>query len=162
MKLPQAIKKILFWGAIYYTVITVFLSLICVIMNDEGNVLTKPERFLEVFLFSFIAATASVVYYENILPRTLGIAIHFLGYVGGFFFCLVLPSKSEFSSSVVIMCIYTIVYAILSALIITSRKKKLKSDARTKPQNISPKLKEKPKKSEYVSQFKSTDENDKT
>lgn len=68
MKLPQAIKKALCQGALYYTAITVTLALICIFMNDAGNVLLKPERFLEIFLFSLIASCASVIYYENLLP----------------------------------------------------------------------------------------------
>lgn len=124
MKAKQIFKNILFWGALYYTVITALLIVINLLMRgDSAQVVIDPTQFLLVLLFSYIAAGCSRIAAIDTLPRSLGVLISAVGHIGGFFLCLVLPSNTGFTGSVIITLLFAIAYAIVAVTVALVKKR---------------------------------------
>lgn len=116
MKLKEALAKTVYRGALYYTLITAVMSALGILLSEDASVdILRPARFLLVLLFSYIAASVSVLRQSRRFSATASLIIHFLGFTLGFYLCLVLPSNLSFSPSFIIMVIFVILYAAATA-----------------------------------------------
>ena len=103
MKLKEAVTKTVYRGALYYTLITAVMSALGILLSEDASVdILRPARFLLVLLFSYIAASVSVLRQSRRFSATASLIIHFLGFTLGFYLCLVLPSNLSFSPSFII------------------------------------------------------------
>ncbi len=167
MKLKEALAKTVYRGALYYTLITAVMSALGILLSEDASVdILRPARFLLVLLFSYIAASVSVLRQSRRFSATASLIIHFLGFTLGFYLCLVLPSGLSFSPSFIIMIIFVILYAAATAFFTRLRKvrengtnnvttnissEKNGSNTKTVPSKV--RNKPRKEKEEYISQF---------
>ena len=150
------LKRIINLGAVYYTVISGSFLVFAQIFGRENKGL-DPKRFLFLLLFSFIMSTGTAIKESDIMGRIPRAICHAVCYIGGFFFCLILPYNKNFSFSVIATVIFAIFYAtacfIKSVITKSISRKKFNSDTK-KTQKVKNNKKIK-KSSETQTEYKS-------
>ena len=117
--MKNKISRAFFIGAAFYTVTTAILLFISIII--DLNKALDPHRFLLILLFSFIASSTHVIAEIPTLPSGLSHLIAGAGFIGAAFFCVILPSGSEFTATVIFTAIVSVAYIIVR-VVTTSRK----------------------------------------
>ena len=126
-----------------------------------------------ILIFSFFASLATNICKLEKVPASAKIFIQAFGYIGGFFFFLVLPLKRGFSGSIKLLFTFAIIYVVVKTLIAiivydenggkekkNQHKEKSSGATKSKPANVKP-TPAKPQKSkkmkdeEYTSLFSS-------
>lgn len=130
--MKNKISKAFFIGAAFYTVTTAILLFISIIIDLDKAL--DPHRFLLILLFSFIASSTHVIAEIRALPSGLSHLIAGAGFIGAAFFCVILPSGSEFTATVIFTAVVSLAYVIVR-VIATSRKNHTaaSSESVTKP-----------------------------
>ncbi len=149
------LKRIINLGAVYYTVISAVFLLFAKLFGNENTGL-DPAKFLFLLLFSFVMSTGTAIKEGNIMGKIATLCCHAVCYIGGFFFCIILPYHKGFTFAVISTVIFAVLYAaaclIKSAVI--KRSGERKADVKTNKVASgkgSPKAKE--KQTEYKSLF---------
>ena len=124
MNKKEFAKSTLISGAIIYTAISAAVLIIsALLMGDSDSVTEAGGKFINVsthlfiLVFSFFASIASNVCKLEKIPASAKVFIHAFGYIGGFFFFLVLPLKRGFSGSIKLTVAFAIGYIIVKTLI---------------------------------------------
>lgn len=105
------LKRIINLGAVYYTVTSGIFLLFAQLFGDENTGL-DPSRFLLLLLFAFIMSTGTAIKESNLMGKVAGLCCHAVFYIGGFFFCVILPYHKGFSFAVISTLIFAALYAI--------------------------------------------------
>ena len=84
MDIKNFFKNLLFFGSLYYTVITTVLMLIATLLSGDSAALIETKRFLLVLLFSFIMGVGSALLRAGIMNRTAASLAHAACYIIGF------------------------------------------------------------------------------
>lgn len=151
------LKKIINLGAIYYTAISAVLLIFGLVFGEAGAVLLTPSRFITILLFSFVMSVGSYFKYGNIVNKTAGGIIHAVCYIGGFFFCVLLPSNSKFSFVVIAIVLFSIGYIAVCTVKASLSKKKGSSQKSQKKKKEISKKENKSSDTEYKSMFSEGD-----
>ncbi len=155
MDIKKFLKDLLFFGSVYYTVITTVLMLIASLLPGDSAPLIETKRFLLVLLFSFIMGLGSAILRANVMNRTAASLTHAACYVLGFLIFVVL-GDANFSTTVIFTLVFAIIYVAVTLIarnllkIGVSNEKKLSKN--TASPKASPK-KSKKEKSTYTNQF---------
>lgn len=102
-------KRILSLGAIYYTVASAVLLAFSA-MLDTGMSVLAPSRFLLLLLCSYLMSLGTGLN-ESFSNHTAGRVCHAICYIGGFFFCILLPYNKGFAFTVIALALFSAVYA---------------------------------------------------
>lgn len=179
MNKKQFAKNVFTTGAILYTVVSVaFLIISALLLGDSDSISESMGRFITIsnylfiLAFAFFASIASNICKLDKIPDSAKVFINAFGYIGGFFFFIVLPKKQGFTGAVTITLLFAVGYIILKTLIhiITydekggkekMQKMEKASATKNKSKNVTPapkknaKTQKKMKDEEYVSLFSS-------
>lgn len=176
MNKKEFAKNILTTCAIIYTVVSLsFLVISALLLGDTDSIAESTGKFITIsnylfiFAFALFASIASNICKLDKIPDSAKIFINAFGYIGGFFFFIVLPKKQGFTGAVTITLMFAVGYIILKTLIhiITYDEKggkekmqKMEKASITKSKNKpapqkSAKAQKKMKDEEYVSLFSS-------
>lgn len=118
MNIKQAIKKALCHSCIYFTVITALYALIAMLVNvEDDTVLLDAGRLLLFFLFSVLMAMANGIRVLTRIPGILRLLIHYAITLFAFFSCFMLPISPTSSQNLIGFAIFTILYAIIAAIV---------------------------------------------
>lgn len=124
MNKKEFAKSILTTGAIIYTAISAAVLIIsALLMGDSNSVTESGGQFLNIsthlfiLVFSFFASATTSICKLDKIPESAKVFIHAFGYIGGFFFFLVLPLKRGFSGSIKLTLAFAIGYIIIKTLI---------------------------------------------
>lgn len=149
-------KKILSLGAIYYTVASAVL-LVFSAMLDGGTTMLAPSRFLLLLLCAYVMSLGTGLN-ESFSNTVAGRVCHAICYIGGFFFCILLPYNKGFAFTVIATALFSTIYAAVCIIkSIAMRKHKQNVDIKPnennkKAKNTKPNNK-KTAKTEYKSLF---------
>ena len=177
MNKKEFAKNILTTCAIIYTVVSLsFLIISALLLGDTDSIAESTGKFITIsnylfiFAFALFASIASNICKLDKIPDSAKIFINAFGYIGGFFFFIVLPKKQGFTGTVTITLMFAVGYIILKTLIhiITYDEKggkekmqKMEKASMTKNKSAKPahtksaKTQKKMKDEEYVSLFSS-------
>ena len=149
-------KRIINLGAVYYTVISGLFLLFAKMLGDENTGL-DPTKFLFILLFSFIMSTGTAIKESDVMGRVAKGICHAICYIGGFFFCIILPYNKGFSISVIATVIFAVFYATacLVKSFIIKRKGEKKVNTKTKNTQKSANIKKAKKSPEAQTEYKS-------
>lgn len=114
-KVMQMLKRIINLGAVYYAAISGVLLVLAWIFGESFSVL-EPSKFLFIMLFSFVASTGTAIKESNLVGRTTAGVCHAVCYIGGFFFCIILPYGKGFTFAVISLTLFTAGYAVVCIL----------------------------------------------
>ena len=155
-------KRIINLGAVYYTVISAIFLLFAQLFGDENTGL-DPAKFLFLLLFSFIMSIGTAIKESNIMGKIAGLSCHAICYVGGFFFCVILPYHKGFSFSVISTVIFAVLYAVacLVKSFVIKRKGEKKVNTKTKNTQKTVSGKKSKKSPEAQTEYKSLFSDDK-
>lgn len=155
MNIKNFLKNLLFFGSVYYTVITTVLMLIASLLPGDSAPLIETKRFLLILLFSFIMGLGSAILRANVMNRTAASLTHAACYVLGFLL-LVALGDANFSTIVIFTLVFAIIYVAVTLIArkllkigVTDEKNSSKTTATAKP--ISKKSKK--EKPTYTNQF---------
>lgn len=160
------LKRIINLGAVYYTVISAVFLAFAKLFGDANTGL-DPAKFLFILLFSFVMSTGTAIKESDIMGKLAKGICHAICYIGGFFFCMVLPYHKGFSFSVIATVIFAVLYivACLTKSFVTRRASektaKTKTNSTSKPTQKSPKSNKKSKAPEAQTEYKSLFSDDK-
>lgn len=157
-KVFTMLKKIINLGAVYYTAISAVFLIFGLMFGDAGAVLLTPFRFIMILLFSFVMSVGSYFKYGDVVSKTAGGILHVICYIGGFFFCILLPSGNKFSFTVIALVIFSIGY--IAVCLIRSHLEKKKGSSARKTRKVKAEKPQKEKKApeeEYKSLFSEGD-----
>jgi len=155
MDIKKFFKNLLFFGSVYYTVITTVLILIASLLPGDSAPLIETKRFLLILLFSFMMGIGSALLRANVMNRTAASLTHAACYVLGFLLFVALGG-ANFSTTVIFTLVFAIIYVTVTLIarkllkIGVDNEKKLSQGTSTpkgKPQ------KSKKQKSTYTNQF---------
>ncbi len=111
-------KRLISHGAVLYTVFSVFLLLLSLMLSDESaSKFLKAEDFLYIALFSYILSLGSTMFASGYFSAPLSRLVHAVCYNIGFFIFLVLRDM-QFTYVVILTAIFAVIYTI--AAIITN------------------------------------------
>ncbi len=152
------LKRIINLGAVYYTVISGIFLLFAQLFGDKNTGL-DPAKFLFLLLFAFIMSTGTAIKESDIMGKIARLCCHAVCYIGGFFFCIILPYHKGFSFAVISTVIFAALYATACFIksFITNRKSEKKVSAKatntSKTKNGKPSKKQSQAQTEYKSLF---------
>lgn len=152
MKIKKLLMDLLFFGSIYYTVITAALILIATLLMNNSEALIETKRFLLILLFSFIMGIGSAILRAGIMNRTAASLTHAACYVLGFLIFVSLVS-ADFTTSVIFTLVFAVIYIVIT-LIARCLLKIGVTDEKTASKSAAPnKTNRKKEKSTYTNQF---------
>ena len=155
MKVSKPIKDFLFFGSVYYTVITVAIIAIASFMSESDSAkLVETSQFLKILLFSFVMSLGSTLLRLEPIPKTVGILIHATCYIIGFLVFAVLCGAG-FSVTAILTAVFALLYLIFTVAVRIILKK-AKNSSSSLPTAEKP-VKKRLKKEKYTSQFISKD-----
>ncbi|MBE6684652.1 MAG: hypothetical protein E7592_03255 [Ruminococcaceae bacterium] len=153
MKTNKFFKDLLFFGSVYYTLITSVLIMIATLVQNGSATLIDTKRFLLILLFSFIMGLGSAILRANVINRTAASAVHAVCYILGFLLFVAL-SSANFAMSVIFTLVFAIIYVAVTLIArcllkigVTNEKKPNAPAAKIQ------KNKNKKEKSSYTNQF---------
>lgn len=156
------IKRIINLGAVYYTAISAVFLIFARLFGDSNTGL-DPTKFLFILLFSFVMSTGTAIKEGGVMGNVAGGVCHAVCYIGGFFFCIILPYQKGFTFAVVSTVIFAVLYIVArlikSSVVRHSSEKNPKSKAKTvkktniKSEKHTKKSKDAPEHTEYKSLF---------
>ncbi|MBQ8408334.1 MAG: hypothetical protein IJY39_05660 [Clostridia bacterium] len=152
MDIKKAFKNFIFFGSVYYTVITAVILIIASAMAEEDAIkLIEIDRFLKVLLFSFIMSLGSTLIRIEEVGHVAAVCLHAACYIVGWLIFIILCGGS-FAISAISTAVFAVVYVLVSVTIrlITGKKGKKAAVAPSKKQASKP-VKE--KRGGYSSQF---------
>lgn len=118
-------------GCVIFTFIVFLFYILGNMMASTVQVLNLTNLFL-LFLFSIVFALANLILKSKKMNIVLRVALHFITMVAGFFVIFVyLPGNlQKGSSAFVLTVVFTVLYALVTAVILTVRHfiKKRKTD----------------------------------
>ncbi len=156
------LKRIINLGAVYYTVISAVFLLFAQLFGNENTGL-DPAKFLFLLLFSFVMSTGTAIKENNIMGKIAARSCHAACYVGGFFFCVILPYHKGFTFGVISTVIFAVLYAVACIIksFVAKRKdeKKVSSKVKTTQKTVSGKKSK--KSTETQTEYKSLFSDDK-
>ena len=114
-KVMQMLKRIINLGAVYYAAISGVLLVLAWIFGESFSVL-EPSKFLFIMLFSFVASTGTAIKESDLMGKTAAGVCHAVCYIGGFFFCIILPYGKGFTFAVISLTLFTAGYAVVCIL----------------------------------------------
>lgn len=152
------LKKIINLGAIYYTCISAVLLVFSWIFGRDTAIL-DPVRFLTLLLFSFVMSTGSAIYESDLMGKVARGTCHAICYIGGFFFCVLIPYGKGFVVNVIALIIFSVIYVsvrVIKSVAVNrhSSKKHYNSQAKKDSKKSQSSLK---KEDEYKSLFSGND-----
>jgi hypothetical protein len=110
MDIKRTLKGFFSLGAIYYTVISVFIMLVGMALSDGGAAkLLVPQQFLYLLLYCYIMALGSALKKQASLSAPVAQLLHAACYVVGFMIFLVLCNM-KFVSVIIATAIFAICY----------------------------------------------------
>ncbi len=155
-------KRIINLGAVYYAAISAIFLVFAKLFGDVNTGL-DPAKFLFILLFSFVMSTGTAIKESDVMSKAAKGACHAICYIGGFFFCIILPYQKGFSFSVISTVIFAVLYIVASliksSVVRRNSEKNVKSKAKTspktnnKPEKITKKSKNSAEQTEYKSLF---------
>ncbi|MBE6547547.1 MAG: hypothetical protein E7667_01530 [Ruminococcaceae bacterium] len=156
------LKKIISLGAIYYTVTSAILLTIFEFSENTGLTMV-PSKFLLLLLCSYIMSVGTALKFDSGFGKISGGICHAVCYMGGFFFCIVLPFVKPFTTRIVGLILFAICYvavcsvkaAILRSRAATLATKKKNSHKTASAAQQDSKKKEKINKSANSTEYKS-------
>ena len=154
MDIKRILKGFVSLGAIYYTIISIFIMLIGLALSDGGAAkLLVPQQFLYLLLFCYVMALGSTLKKQASLSATVAQLLHAACYILGFMLFLILCNM-KFVPVIIATAVFAIFYTVVALITNATRKKSAPTPAKQKPQTKTVTKKEKPKKTaEYTSQF---------
>lgn len=124
MNTKEFIKKLLVTGALIYTGISACaLILSALVMGDSESVTQSSGQFINItthlfmLVFAYFASLSICISKLDSIPSSAKPFIEGFGYIGGFFFFLVLPLKRGFTGSIMLTISFAVVYIIVKVLI---------------------------------------------
>ena len=124
MNTKEFIKKLLVTGALIFTAISACSLIIsALIMGDSESVTESGGQFINIkthlfmLVFGYFASLAICISKLESIPSPARPFIEGFGYIGGFFFFLVLPLKRGFTGSIMLTVSFAIIYIIVKVLI---------------------------------------------
>lgn len=115
MQIKKFLKDLLFFGSIYYTVITTVLILIASLLPGNSEALIETKRFLLILLFSFIMGIGSAILRANVMNRTAASLTHAACYILGFLLFVAL-SNAGFTTSVIFTLAFSVIYTAITVI----------------------------------------------
>ena len=165
-EVTQMLKRIINLGAIYYAAITGVLLIFACIFGGDTAIL-EPSKFLFIMLFSFVASTGTAIKEYQLMGHVADGICHAICYIGGFFFCLILPYGKGFTFAVIMLALFSAGYGALCLLKSAIRKNtkgtrskapdKNTSKAKGKTKSSNTASKKAKKETEYKSLFSNKD-----
>ena len=124
MTTKEFMKKLLVTGALIYTAISACSLIIsALIMGDSESVTEAGGQFINLtthifmLVFAYFASLGVCISSLESVPSSAKPFIEGFGYIGGFFFFLVLPLKRGFTGSIMLTVSFALVYIIVKVLI---------------------------------------------
>lgn len=124
MNKKEFAKKLLTFGALIYTAISACSLIIsALVMGDSESVTQNSGQFINItthlfmLIFAYFASLAICISKLDSVPSSAKPFIEGFGFIGGFFFFLVLPLKRGFTGSIMLTVSFAVVYVIVKALI---------------------------------------------
>lgn len=124
MNTKEFIKKLLVTGALIYTGISACALIVsALVMGDSESVTQSSGQFINItthlfmLVFAYFASLGICISKLDSVPSSAKPFIEGFGYIGGFFFFLVLPLKRGFTGSVMLTVSFAIIYIIVRVLI---------------------------------------------
>ena len=124
MNTKEFIKKLLVTGAVIYTAISACALIIsALVMGDSESVTETGGQFINItthlfmLVFAYFSSLSICISKLDSVPSSAKAFIEGFGFIGGFFFFLVLPLKRGFTGSVMLTVSFAIVYIIVKTLI---------------------------------------------
>ncbi len=156
------LKRIINLGAVYYTAISGVFLLFAQLFGDNNTGL-DPGKFLFLLLFAFIMSTGTAIKESNLMNKIPAAVCHAACYVGGFFFCVILPYHKGFTFSVISTAIFAVLYGIACLIksFIINRKSEKKVNAKSQNTKNSGSTKKSKKQPETQTEYKSLFSDDK-
>ncbi len=117
MKIKDLIKRFVAQGAIIYTVGSLSIMLISLLISQSESVkLIEPQPYFYFALFSYLMSLGSVISLSKAFPAPTGRAIHAICYIGGFFlFVMLIGNSGQYEQSNIsfaVAVIFTVIFAI--------------------------------------------------
>ena len=111
------IKRLLVNSCILFSLIMLVYTIVAAIMHvTEDEVLLDASRVLLFYVFSLLFAAANSLKTIKALHKAVALLLHFVITVFAFYACFILPLGMSSSNVFVGIGIYTLVYAIISAV----------------------------------------------
>ena len=118
MELKKLFKKLLTSTCIVFTVLTMVYMLLLQITNiEDTDAAVQAGRVLLFFVFSLMLSIANTAFSIEKLHLALRYIIHYAITVFGFWTCICLPLNNRFSTTLVAIVAFSIIYAITMLLI---------------------------------------------
>ena len=149
-------KRFLNLATAYYAIISACLLVFSLIFGENGIIL-EPARFLLILLYCFIMSMGTAIKEEENLGIALRTITHAVCYIGGFFFCIILPTGAKFSPAVIFLAIFSLLYIAVCIVKSKLRPSDKKASAGRKPKQKNPVKNNRSSESEYKSLFSDSD-----
>ena len=118
MELKKLFKKLLTSTCIVFTVLNMVYMLLLQITNiEDTDAAVQAGRVLLFFVFSLMLSIANAAFSIEKLHLALRYIIHYAITVFGFWTCICLPLNNRFSTTLVAIVAFSIIYAITMLLI---------------------------------------------
>lgn len=156
------LKRIINLGAVYYTIISGIFLLFAQLFGNENTGL-DPAKFLFLLLFAFIMSTGTAIKESDIMNKVARLVCHAVCYIGGFFFCVILPYHKGFSFSVISTAIFAVLYAVacfIKSFVVKYRSEK-KVNTKAKNTQKATTVKKSKKQSQVNTEYKNLFSDDK-
>ena len=131
------LKRIINLGAVYFTAISGVL-LIFAWMFGESFSMLEPSKFLFIMLFSFVCSLGTAINESELMGHVANRVCHAICYIGGFFFCIILPYKKGFTFAVISLALFSAGYAavcIIKSIVSRRYEKSKKSSVKASVKN---------------------------
>ena len=163
MNLKKAIKDLFTLCAVYYTVLSVLIIVIGIILSeDSASKILVPKQFLYLLFFSFVMSLGSALKKITAYPTAIAYSLHAVCYVFGFMAFLILCGM-KFVPVIIATSVFAVLYTAeqLISKIIGKRSGKAHALRKEKSDSMKTKTKANKRSVEYVSQFSSNSREDK-
>ena len=111
------VKRLLINSCIFFSLIMLGYTIVAAIMHvDEGEVLLDAARVLLFYVFSLAFAATNSLKGIKSLNKAVALLLHFVVTVFAFYACFLLPLDMAASSIFVGLAVYTVAYAVISAV----------------------------------------------
>ncbi len=155
------LKRIINLGAVYYTVISAVFLIFAQLFGNENTGL-DPAKFLFLLLFAFIMSTGTAIKESGLMNKIAATVCHAICYVGGFFFCVILPYHKGFTFAVISTAAFAALYGIACLIkSLINRKSEKKINTKTQSTKNTASTKKSKKQPETQTEYKSLFSGDK-
>ena len=151
MNIGKFLKNFVFFGSVFYTVIsTGFIFIASLLSESQSAMILETDRFMCILLFSFIMSLGSTILRVDEINRVAAVCLHAACYILGFLVFMLL-SGTKFAPAIIATAIFAVVYIVSTIIcrLISRIGKKAPEAPKIIPEN---KQISKPDK-EYKSQF---------